>query len=80
MQAGADLYRDEEIDKTLLLVTANHLVAVLHRCSASRRVPKLSTGLRIAIERLRDIYEHWDSYYYAQQRGRSPSGKYKGLF
>jgi hypothetical protein len=80
MQAGADLYRDEAIDKTLLLVTANHLVAALHRCSASRLgVPKLSTGLRTAIERLRDIYEHWDSYYYAQQRGRSASGKYKRL-
>jgi hypothetical protein len=35
--------------------------------------------LRTAIERFRDIYEHWDSYYYAQQRGRSPSGKYKRL-
>ena len=45
MQAGADLYRDEAIDKTLLLVTANHLVAALDRCSASRLgVPKLSTG------------------------------------
>jgi hypothetical protein len=28
---------------------------------------------------LRDIYEHCDSYCYAQQRGRSPSGKYKRL-
>jgi hypothetical protein len=59
-QADADLYRDEAIDKTLLLVTANHLVTALNRCSTSRLgVPKLPTDPRTAIERLRDIYEHW---------------------
>ena len=80
MQADADLYRDEAIDTTLLLVTANHLVTALNRCSTSRLgVPKFPTDLRTAIERLRDIYEHSDSYYDAQQRGRSPSGKYKRL-
>jgi hypothetical protein len=80
MQADGDLYRDEAIDKTLLIVTANHLVTALNRCSTSRLgVPKLPTDLRTAIERFRDIYEHCDSYYYAQQRGRSPSGEYKRL-
>jgi hypothetical protein len=80
MQADADLYRDEAIDKILLLVKANHPVTALNRCSTSRLgVPKLPTDLRTAIERLRHIYEHWDSYYDAQQRGRSPSRKYKTL-
>jgi hypothetical protein len=36
MQAAGDLYRDEAIDKTLLIVTANHLVTALNRCSTSR--------------------------------------------
>jgi hypothetical protein len=62
MQADADLYREEAIDKILLLVTANHPVTALNRCTTSRLgVPKLPTDLRTAIERLRDIYEHWDS-------------------
>ena len=79
-QTDADLYRDEAIDKTLLVVTANHLVTPLNRCSTSRLgVPKFPTDLRTAIERLRDIYEHSDRYYDAQQRGRSPGGKYKRL-
>ena len=43
MQAAGDLYRDEAIDKTLLIVTANHLVTALNRCSTSRLgVPKAS--------------------------------------
>ena len=64
MQAAGDLYRDEAIDKTLLIVTANHLVTALNRCSTSRLgVPKLPTDLRTAIEHLRDIYKHWESYY-----------------
>jgi hypothetical protein len=33
MQADGDLYRDEAIDKTLLIVTANHLVTALNRCA-----------------------------------------------
>lgn len=37
------------------------------------------THRRTAIERLHHIYEHSDSYYDAQQRGRSPNGKYKRL-
>ena len=54
MQADADLYRDEAINRTLLLITANHLATALNRCSASRLgVPKRPTDLRIAIERLR---------------------------
>jgi hypothetical protein len=81
MQADGDLYRDEAIDTTLLLVTANYLVTALNRCSTSRLgVPKFPTDLRTAIERLRDIYEHSDRYYDAQQCGRSPSGKYKRFF
>jgi hypothetical protein len=64
MQADGDLYRDEAIDKTLLIVTANHLVTALNRCSTSGLgVPKLPTDLRTAIEHLRDIYKHWESYY-----------------
>lgn len=40
-QAHEDLYRDEAIGKTPLLVTANHLVTTLNRCSTSRLgVPK----------------------------------------
>jgi hypothetical protein len=78
MQADADLYRDEAINRTLLLVTANHLATALNRCSASRLgVPKRPTDLRIAIERLRRHIRALDSYCYAQQRGRSPSGKYR---
>jgi len=43
MQADADLYRDDAIDTTLPLVTANHVVAALNRCSASRLgVPQVS--------------------------------------
>jgi hypothetical protein len=43
MQADADLYRDDAIDTTLPLVTANHGVAALNRCSASRLgVPQVS--------------------------------------
>jgi hypothetical protein len=50
-QADADLFRDEAIDKTLLLVTANHPVTTLNRCTTSRlEVPKLPTDLRTAIE------------------------------
>jgi hypothetical protein len=46
-QADADLYRDEAIDTTLLLVTANHLVTALNHCSTSRLgVPKFPTDLR----------------------------------
>ena len=46
-QADADLYRDEAIETTLLLVTANHLVTALNRCSTSRLgVPKFPTDLR----------------------------------
>ena len=46
-QADSDLYRDEAIDTTLLLVTANHLVTALNRCSTSRLgVPKFPTDLR----------------------------------
>ena len=78
MQADGDLYRDEAIDKTLLIVTANHLVTALNRCSTSRLgVPTTDCEPRSNVSR--DICEHWDSYYYAQQRGRSPSGKYKRL-
>jgi hypothetical protein len=43
MQADADLYRDDAIATTLPLVTANHVVAALNRCSASRLgVPQVS--------------------------------------
>jgi hypothetical protein len=80
-QADADLYRDEAIDTTLLLVTANHLVIALSRCSTSRPgVPKFPTDLR---NRDRTFARHIRALGSLLRRTAArpfPSGKYKRFF